>query len=217
MERQGRLRCRKALVAFTIRAYSPEDMEQIIRVYKSAFAEKPWDEYRKCRQCGVNYGIEEAEQVYATLESAACKKCDKGLLDNFCEFWSSEEITSDLESALKKESPIALVAEAGSIAGFTWGYKLPGGQFPFLEGKIEEPIVYMDEMAVAGNERKKGIGFALGKKFLEEVARRGFQYSLLRTDINNPASMGLFGKLGYRKVGIFDPDYPSRVYMEAKI
>lgn len=192
-------------------------MEQIIRVYKSAFAEKPWDEYRKCTQCGINYGIEEAEQVYASLETAACKKCDKGLFGNFSEFWSSEEITGDLESALKKESPIVLVAETGSIAGFTWGYKLPSWQFPFIEGKIAQPTVYMDEMAVAGNERRQGIGLALGNKFLEEVASRGFRSSLLRTDINNPASMGLFGKLGYRNVGIFDPGYPSRVYMEVQL
>lgn len=186
-------------------------------MYKSAFAEKPWDEYLKCTQCGINYGIEESEQVYAKLESAACKKCGKGLFGNFCEFWSSKDITNDLESALKKESPIVLVAEIGFIMGFTWGYKLPKGQFPFLEERIVQPAVYMDEMAVAGNERKKGIGFALGNKFLETVVRSGFQSSLLRTDINNSASMGLFGKLGYRKLGIFDPDYPSRVYMEVKL
>ncbi|HII16075.1 MAG TPA: GNAT family N-acetyltransferase [Nanoarchaeota archaeon] len=192
-------------------------MEQIIRVYKSAFAETPWDEYRKCSQCGANYGIEEAKQVYAAIETAICKKCGRGLWRNFCEFWSAEEIITDLESALKKESPVALVAEAGPIAGFTWGYNLPQGQFPFLEGKIAQPTIYMGEMAVGGNARKKGIGFSLGKKFLDEIAARGFRFSVVRTDINNPASMGLFEKLGYRKTGIFDPDYPSRVYMEARL
>lgn len=75
----------------------------------------------------------------------------------------------------------------------------------------------MDEMAVAGNARKKGIGLSLGKRFLDEAVSRGFRFSLVRTDVNNPASMGLFGKLGYRELGIFDPDYPGRVYMEARL
>ena len=135
-------------------------------MYKSAFAEKPWDEYRKCVQCGANYGIEESGKIYASLETALCRKCGNRLSGNFCEFWGSEEIRSDLESALKKESPLALVAETDSIAGFTWGYRLPSGQFPFLEDRIAQPIVYMDEMAVGSSERKKALGLHWEINFL---------------------------------------------------
>ena len=154
--------------------------------------------------------------MYASLETAACKKCDKGLFGNFSEFWSSEEITGDLESALKKESPIVLVAETALLPDLHGATNCQAGNFHLLKGKLHS-LLYMDEMAVAGNERRQGIGLALGNKFLEEVASRGFRSSLLRTDINNPASMGLFGKLGYRNVGIFDPGYPSRVYMEVQL
>ena len=48
--------------------------------------------------------------------SCAQVSATRGFFGNFSEgFWSSEEITGDLESRSKKESPIVYVAETGSM------------------------------------------------------------------------------------------------------
>ncbi|MBW3002660.1 GNAT family N-acetyltransferase [Candidatus Woesearchaeota archaeon] len=196
----------KVLVVF-IRPYRKNDIEQIIAVYKSAFAEPPWDEFKKCSACEVEYGIKESERA-----GNACKKCDSPL--ELVDFWSSEEIIQDLEFALSQPNQLVLVAEnSNGIAGFTWGYRLPFEKFPFLEGKINPSTLYIDEIAVRGDKRLRGVGTRLGQAFLESAKAQSLEEATLRTDERNPASIALFRKLGFREMRIYDPEFPSRVYM----
>lgn len=156
-----------------VRAYKPEDLEQLIGVYKSAFAEPPWNEV-----------------------------------------WTSEQVIEDLELAFSQEIPIVLVAETqGRLTGFTWGYKIPLEEFPFLKGKVSEQTSYMDEIAVRGGERRRGVGQILGKTYIEKVISQGIEQVILRTDIWNTASMALFRKLGFRNTQVFDPEYGDRIYL----
>lgn len=195
------------LVVF-IRPYEERDVQQIIAVYKSAFAEPPWDEFKKCSACNVGYGIKESERA-----GDACKKCNSLL--ELVDFWSSEEIIQDLEFALSQPNTVVLVAEnSRGIAGFTWGYRLPFEKFPFLKGKIGPSTLYMDEMAVQGNKRLRGVGTRLGQAFLDAAKAQGLEEATLRTDERNPASIALFKKLGFRKMNTYDPEFPSRVYMK---
>ena len=198
------------LVVF-IRPYRESDIDQVIAVYKSAFAEPPWDEFKKCSACNTGYGIKESERA-----EDACKKCDSPL--ELVDFWSSEEIIQDLEFALSQQNKLVLVAENNArIAGFTWGYKLPFEKFPFLEGKISPSTLYMDEIAVRGDKRLKGVGTRLGEAFLDSAKAQGLEEAILRTDERNPASIALFRKLGFREIGIKDPEFPSRTYMKKVI
>ena len=216
------LRRENALVVFTvaeIRAYRENDLAQLVKVYKSAFAERPWNEYMKCSSCGVNYGKRELQ-----MPRRSCKKCDNLLV--LREFWSFQEIEEDLESGRSQRNPIVLVADKGKeLAGFTWGYQLPLEKFPFLAGKVPKETNYMDEIAVTGSKREKGIGTALGLSYLELAQKQRMLEVVLRTDERNEASMGLFKKLGFMSIpdaesargNIYDPNYSDRIYLRRRL
>lgn len=210
------------LVVFTsvdVRPYEQNDLDQLIEVYQSAFAQPPWNEYMKCSSCNVEYGLEEVKNVQDD-----CKKCDEPL--NLVEYWGAQDIIEDLEFAQKQESPLVLIAEKDNgVVGISWGYKLPIEKFPFLEGKVSKQSNYMDEIAVRGNVRVKGIGTFLGEEYIAQVKEQGIKEIVLRTDERNTASMRLFEKLGFEKIldsqnpkgFVYDPDFPSRVYLRKVI
>ena len=219
-----RLRCKKALVVFieaTVRTYQPSDLSQLIQVYKSAFAEPPWNEYMKCIACSVEYGRQE---VTGLCERKICKKCNQPL--KLVEFWSEADITNDLGFALTQPNSIVLVAENNDkLAGMTWGYRLPFDKFPFLDGKVSVESSYMDEISVRGDIRLKGIGTLLGRAYIETVRQQGLFEVVLRTDERNTSSMSLFKKLGFSGIPstedqrsiIYDPQFLNRVYLRMKV
>ena len=131
------------------------------------------------------------------------------------ETWSDEEVIADLESGLAQQDSIVLVAEANNLVGITWGYTIPMEKFPFLAGKVQDSASYMDEIAVDGNARLKGVGTALGEEYIKRANRQ----VVLRTDQRNEASMALFKKLGFKPIPegtgfVFDPEFPERIYLE---
>lgn len=159
----------------------------------------------KCSSCGINYGIKEPIGL-------ACKGCEEKL--NLVEFWDPEEIKEDLDFAFSQPFNLVLVADRrGSLLGFTWGYKLALDKFPFLSGSVCENANYMDEIAVRGNERGKGIGTFLGRKYFEESRKNGVREVVLRTDETNSASMNLFQKLGFIDLKVRDPEFERRIYL----
>ncbi len=175
----------------------------------------------KCcnRKCCINYGKREVRtpQKY-------CEQCEKPLV--LREFWSFGEIEKDLVSGLSQKNPIALVADNGKgLTGFTWGYQLPLEKFPCLAGKVQKEVSYMDEIAVRGNRREKGIGTALGLRYLETAKQQGMLEVVLRTDERNKASMALFRKLGFRDIPdpssprgkVYDPIFPERIYLRREV
>ncbi len=202
-------------VEVVIRDYKKIDLPQLIEVYQSAFAEPPWNEYKKCLSCGVEY---DKQEVLTVADS--CKKCNEPL--ELADFWSADDVKQDLEFALSQQEPIILVAEnSDGLAGFAWGYMLPFEKFPFLSGKVEQEASYMDEIAVKGDKRLKGIGTQLGRKYLEAAKERASEV-VLRTDERNVSSMSLFRKLGFSnmpdsknpKGNIYDPVYQNRIYLK---
>jgi len=128
----------------SIRPYTNEDFKQLAEVYKSAFAEEPWNEYMKCTECGVNYGKNEikftpmiaqgrSKNVEYTLMQVIydnCKNCGIDIMaeiaiqtsygdymvptDKIIPYWSEKEIKNDLDFALSQDKPIILVAESVS-------------------------------------------------------------------------------------------------------
>jgi ribosomal protein S18 acetylase RimI-like enzyme len=246
-----------------IRPYRRLDFEQLVEVYKSAFAEEPWNEYMKCKVCGVNYGKNEirTETDYGRFaipldylvvlgtdknyfsecsfeEIEKCKKCNTDMKPeringqdanygytskNLVPFWSDEDVKKDLEFALTQEKPIVLVAgNNDKLVGFTWGYKTSLENFPFLEGVISNNSNYMDEIAVSGNARIKGIGTALSQEYIRTCAEQGIDEIVLRTDERNTASMTLFKKQGFTPVmkngnAVYDPEYPQRIYLSKEV
>lgn len=99
----------------------------------------------------------------------------------------------------------------------TWGYRLPLDKFPFLEGKVKSNCSYMDEIAVRGKVRKKGIGRMLGDAYLLEARKQGMDEVALRTDERNEASMALFKKIGFNSLELYDPQYANRIYLSTAL
>ena len=119
-----------------------------------------------------------------------------------------------------------MIAEIRSIiVGFTWGYEIDTKkEFPFLEGEVAKQTNYMDEIAVIGNMRQRGIAKVLGLEYLKICRRQGIKDSTLRTDERNSASMALFYNLGFRSIinyssrqAIYDPEYLNRIYLRMEI
>lgn len=134
------------------------------------------------------------------------------------ETWTAKQVVEDLELALSQKDTIVLVAGEGeSLLGMTWGYRLPLDKFPFLEGKTKPNCSYMDEIAVRGQCRQRGIGRVLGNAYLTEARRQGMDEVSLRTDERNAASMALFRSLGFSLLGIRDPRYFNRQYLSKQL
>lgn len=173
----------------------------------------------KCVSCGVEYGRQELN-----TRQEDCKKCSQPL--NLVEFWSDTEIVEDLEFALAQPNPIVLVAEdSNGLAGMTWGYRISLEKFPFLEGKIPAESNYMDEIAVRGDKRLKGVGKLLGREYIKAVRQQGLSDVVLRTDERNISSMSLFRKLGFSGIAdseslrgkVYDPQFPNRIYLRREL
>lgn len=76
-----------------IRKYENRDFTQLADVYRSAFAEPPWNEFMKCASCGVPYSKEEVQEgrVYdrigveweylAPKSGKKCSECGTYLLN----------------------------------------------------------------------------------------------------------------------------------------
>ncbi|MFH1174947.1 MAG: GNAT family N-acetyltransferase [archaeon] len=137
------------------------------------------------------------------------------------ETWTREQVIEDLDYALSQDFPVVLVAQVGeNIVGFQWGYRLPDGKFPFLERKGE--IMYGDDLAVLKEYRREGIATRLKETSFTMARQNGMEYSVLRTDVNNPSSMGLNKKLGYTPVvqngrALYDPEFLTRIYLEKRL
>lgn len=134
------------------------------------------------------------------------------------EAWKREDVEQDLNFALSQKRSIVMVAGGrDTLLGFTWGYPLPLAKFTFLTAKIDGDTVYMDDIAVDPGARRRGVGKALCQGFIEVSGSLSFDAVVLRTDENNVSSMALFGSLGFERIGVYDPEYPTRLYLKKNL
>ncbi len=202
-----------------VRPYREKDREQAIEIYKSGFAEPPWNEYMKCSSCDIEYG--EAEVQAIEREDAQCKKCGKQL--ELEEFWSRETVKEELEFALASQDSIVLVAEDkdGSLAGILWGYKVSFEKYPFLEGKVREDANYWDTVAVKTGKRGMGVATLLGESYLERAKRLGVPQVVGRICEEVEHTHLMVKKFGFSTIPeqrdpgkrIYDPSYHNNLYL----
>jgi ribosomal protein S18 acetylase RimI-like enzyme len=212
---------------FYVRDYEEKDFAGIYNVYKPAFSEEPWNEYKKCSSCKVNYGIKESNN-----SAENCKKCGKPL--RLEDYWTEKDVNEDINYAKSKEWNSILVADSGGeILGFTWAYNISiEKDMNFLKGAqnidSSKKIIYVDEVATAANSRGKGVATELEKKLFSKAENAGFGYVILRTDEKNTAAINLYKKLGFERLlyGVsenngskyaYDPEFNSRVYLVKKL
>ena len=183
-------------------------------LYKSAFAEEPWNEYLKCVSCGTNYGLKENIDKY-------CKSCNNIL--KVTEYWSNKDIKEDIRFAQKQQKSIILIAELEEqIQGFIWGYLFPKNKLIFLENKVDANANYLDEIAVTRNNREHKIGTKLLEEYIQLCKQQEISEVILRTDKRNTAAMNLFKKLEFIPIVennklTCDPYYPTRIYLKRKM
>jgi len=148
------------------------------------------------------------ETIYATYIKAFAEP-------PWNETWTPAQVRKDLEYALRQDRHIVIVAQVnGAVAGFTWGYTLIQAEFPFLSGRLCSDSVYMDEIAVDPALRRRGVGSSLSEAFEEASSSKSFGSIVLRTDEANVASMELFHSQGFESLGVYDPEFPSRLYLK---
>jgi ribosomal protein S18 acetylase RimI-like enzyme len=51
------------MVNFFIRDFKEKDLYEVSDLYIEAFSERPWNEFKKCKRCGINYGKNEVKKV----------------------------------------------------------------------------------------------------------------------------------------------------------
>ena len=60
---------------------------------------------------------------------------------------------------------------------------------------------YIDNIAVFGHQRKRGVGTAIVKALVQEAQRRGAEYISLEVRPSNRPAVGLYTKLGFMEEG----------------
>jgi len=138
------------------------------------------------------------------------------------DFWTKEKVVSDFDQQMSYDGAIGFIAiEEEEVIGFVWGYLVDkekmraicGNQsldFHFSKG---EKIFYIDELGVAKNKRKVGIGSALTFFLIREVKLQGIRKILVRTDKQAVEARKLYRKFGFRELlSVRDAHHPERSY-----
>jgi len=90
----------------------------------------------------------------------------------------------------------------GYVLAFTSGDPYDGGEFRHLMTKLRLPFLYVDQLAIDGSGRRRGIGRALYES-LAGLARRR-QLGLLCCEVNvnpsNPDSMAFHLHMGFAQI-----------------
>ena len=136
-------------------------------------------------------------------------------------FWTDELVNEDIKFALSQKDfsgKAALQTDGGLyVVGFTWGYQLPKGQFPFLIPFFdEEETFYIDELGVAKPFRGRGTGSKISQLLEEDVDKFGYPSMTLRTDVGGVA-YPFYMNRDYVDIGVRDPKYPQRAYMVKRL
>src|SRR3989344_6129238 len=87
---------------------------RLVECYREVFADTPWNEWLKCEKCDKYWGLKDK----AMLESRGFRHCGQPLVD----FWSVEQVLTDLEHEITPEASCWLAMEADLVVGFSWGY-----------------------------------------------------------------------------------------------
>lgn len=124
----------------------------------------------------------------------------RSLLDLFGSLFEEEETycgaqprDAYIESLLQDGSFIALVAQQGSqVIGGLAAYEL-------RKFERERSEIYIYDLAVAEEHRRKGIATGLIEKLKEIAAARGAYLIFVQADYVDPPAIALYSKLGKRE------------------
>ena len=118
---------------------------------------------------------------------------------------SSQPGDAYLRRLLGNETFVVIVAEdAGEIVGGLAAYEL-------IKFEQERSEIYIYDIAVAADYRRRGVATALIKRLQRVAAERGAYVVFVQADIDDPPAIALYTKLGTREdVLHFDIDVSQR-------
>ena len=232
-----------------IRDFMKGDLGEVISLYIDEYAESPWNEFKKCKNCGINYGKDEIKEFKyyagfngfkrkytAAVNSSGerisnCKKCGVDISaknfggcrpelitsENLVDFWTEDDVKDDLRFCQSQEFPKILVTEnqkTYDVIGFCWAYKLPFEKFPFLPNYLEKNSVYIDEILMRRDFRRKGLGEGMLEEVLKSSKENEMRQAILRT-LTTSNAYPLCKKLDFKDIGRLDKNdmYENRVYL----
>ncbi len=193
----------------------------LIACYQEVFADKPWNEWRRCVVCGEQWGKHQGYQ----LKSLNFTHCNRPVE----EFWPAEQVKNDLVRELAMPgASCQLALESGEVVGFCWGYPLEPGQADThlglggisaaLQSSKQTPsVVYLDDIGVIRRFRRLGIAKQLYHAWLQGYAHLGYSVVMLRT-MSSPPSVAYhwFGQAGYKTIAQYH-DAGGRVIMARQL
>jgi ribosomal protein S18 acetylase RimI-like enzyme len=190
---------------------------QLVECYRNVFADEPWHEWLKCRQCGEYWGVKDR----AMLASMKFRHCGKKLVD----FWPKEQVISDLHHEITPSSSCWLAMDKKVVVGFCWGYPIAVGELKaklniqFSGQRENELIVYQDEVGVLSAYRGRNIAKAMVLRRLDDFLNQGLKFGIVRTRQNPEPSVTFTWytqKLGYEILAAY-PGNDGRVILGRRL
>ena len=117
----------------------------------------------------------------------ACHVPQIAALERLCfsEPWSEKSLLEETENPA---AYFIAAVEAGDVLGYAGMHTVLGES-------------YVDNIAVFGHHRKKGVGTAIVLALVHEAQRRGAEYISLEVRPSNRPAVGLYTKLGFLEEG----------------
>lgn len=198
--------------------YSPRTSEkslteQVVECYRQVFADGPWHEWKRCPVCKKYWGIKDR----SWLESQSFRHCDVPLVD----FWSKDQVTSDLFHEITKEASCWLALKGSQVVGFCWGYPISLGCLEKKLGLVlnisldrQSQIAYQDEVGVLFEFRGQKIAKLMVKHRLSDFLAQDLKLGVVRTrEYPEPSETFLwYRNLGYEIIAQY-PDGDGRVVL----
>lgn len=198
---------------------------RLITCYREVFANRPWNEWKKCPKCGVQWGIT-CEKL---LSNGRCPNCRAELVD----FWPRERVRSKIARATTPGASAFVALDGGAgvkVVGFCWGYPMAPGD---LESKLGirfrdalfgrfgavDRVAFQDELGVSVPFRNRKIARRMFIARLLDFLAKGLEVGVMRTrHFPEPTVTFLWftQKLGYEIIARY-PGNDGRVILAGRL
>ncbi len=194
-------------------------LPQIVSCYRDVFASPPWNEWKKCEECGQKWGILSRDE----LNAANHEHCGKQVVD----YWPSDVVMAEISRDLQDKETSCWLAMTGfgQVVGFIWGYPITPedlaqklGRPDLASNLIErfgdhERVAYQDEMGVLEAYRSRKIGKELARMRLKDFKQQGLKVGVVRTKTIPPTvTYNWYTRDGFETVSSYD-DRDGRVVL----